>query len=43
MTYREDFTLPAEMLEQVASQGFEVLRDDNVTGGAGDFFPLSRL
>lgn len=25
MTYREDFTLPAEMLEQVASQGFEVL------------------
>ena len=25
MTYREDFTLPAEFLEQVASQGFEVL------------------
>jgi len=25
MTYRDDFTLPAEMLEQVASQGFEVL------------------
>ena len=27
MTYREDFTLPAEFLEQVASQGFEVLPD----------------
>ncbi len=25
MTYREDFTLPAEFLEQIASQGFEVL------------------
>ena len=25
MTYRDDFTLPAEMLEQVASQGLEVL------------------
>jgi putative transposase len=25
MTYRNDFTLPAEMLEQIASQGFEVL------------------
>jgi putative transposase len=27
MTYREDFTLPPEMLEQIASQGFEVLPD----------------
>ncbi len=27
MTYREDFTLPAEYLEQIASQGFEVLPD----------------
>lgn len=25
MTYREDFTLPNEMLEQIASQGFEAL------------------
>lgn len=25
MTYREDFTLSADMLEQIASQGFEVL------------------
>jgi transposase-like protein len=27
MTYRNDFTLPAEMLEQIASQGFDVLPD----------------
>ena len=25
MTYREDFTLPAELLEQVSTQGFDVL------------------
>ena len=25
MTYREDFTLPAELLEQVQEQGLEVL------------------
>jgi putative transposase len=25
MTYREDFTLPAELMEQVSKQGFEVL------------------
>ncbi len=25
MTYQEDFTLPAEMLEQIASQGFDIL------------------
>jgi hypothetical protein len=25
MTYREDFTLPAELLEQVKEQGLEVL------------------
>ena len=25
MTYRNDFTLPIELLEQIASQGFEVL------------------
>jgi hypothetical protein len=28
MTYRENFTLPPEMLEQIASQGFEVLPKD---------------
>jgi putative transposase len=27
MTYRNDFTLPAEMLEQISSQGFDVLPD----------------
>lgn len=27
MTYREDFTLPPEMLTKIASQGFEVLPD----------------
>ena len=25
MTYQEDFTLPSEMLEQIASQGFDIL------------------
>ena len=25
MTYQEDFTLPAEMLEQIESQGFDIL------------------
>jgi hypothetical protein len=25
MTYREDFTLPAELLEQVIKQGFDIL------------------
>ena len=25
MTYREDFTLPAELLEQVSKQGFDIL------------------
>ena len=25
MTYTEDFTLPAEMLEQIATQGFDIL------------------
>ncbi len=25
MTYQEDFTLPAELLEQVSTQGFDVL------------------
>jgi hypothetical protein len=27
MTYREDFTLPAELMEQVAEQGLDVLPD----------------
>jgi len=26
MTYREDFTLPAELLEQVSQQGFDCLK-----------------
>ena len=25
MTYREDFTLPAELLEQVSKQGLDIL------------------
>jgi len=25
MTYREDFTLPAELLERVSKQGFDIL------------------
>ena len=25
MTYREDFTLPAEILEEVSKQGFNIL------------------
>ena len=25
MTYREDFTLPTELLEQVSQQGFDIL------------------
>jgi hypothetical protein len=25
MTYREDFTLPAELLERVTQQGFDIL------------------
>ena len=25
MTYREDFTLPAELMERVSQQGFEIL------------------
>ena len=25
MTYRQDFTLPAELMEQVAEQGLEIL------------------
>jgi len=25
MTYREDFTLPAELMERVSKQGFEIL------------------
>lgn len=25
MTYREDFTLPAELLERVSKQGFNIL------------------
>ena len=25
MTYRKDFTLPAELLEQVSQQGFDIL------------------
>jgi transposase-like protein len=27
MTYKNDFTLPSELLEQISSQGFEVLPD----------------
>ena len=25
MTYQDDFTLPSDLLEQIASQGFEVV------------------
>ncbi len=25
MTYREDFTLPAELMERVSKQGFDIL------------------
>ncbi len=28
MTYREDFTLPAELLERVSKQGFDILPKD---------------
>jgi hypothetical protein len=30
MTYREDFTLPAELMERVSKQGFDILPKEDM-------------